>query len=275
MRLKINLISGLSLFLGALIMFVACQKSIDSDSDITVPPNKARLEVRLTDNPNLNLSEVWVDVKEIQIKMNDSSGMITLAGSHPGMYNLLDLTNGRDTLLSDALIPVGTISQIRLVLGDNNYAITQTGDRIELKTPSAQQSGLKVQVHQTVAGGMLYRLIIDFDAAKSVIKAGNSGQYILKPVLRIISFIPSGGNVRGVVLPDSVRTTIYAIRGIDTIATTYSDTTRGGSYYFNDIVAGNYNFRYIPQDTIHQITQRNVAVVLGQTTIVDTVRLIP
>lgn len=258
----------MAIILGS-IVFVSCQKSGDSGFI-----EKARLQVRLTDGPNLNLSEVWVDVKEIQIKMEDT-GMITLAGSRPGMYNLLALTNGRDTMLSDAEIPAGSISQIRLVLGTNNYAIKHTGERIELTTPSAQQSGLKVQVNQTVSGGMLYRLILDFDAAKSIIQAGNSGNYILKPVLRIISFVPSGGKVKGVVLPDSVRTAIYAINGPDTIATTFSETAMRGAYYFNDIAAGNYTFSYVPQDTIHQTTQRNVAVILGQTTTVDTVRLVP
>lgn len=248
--------------------FTSCQKTSDTGTD-----GPARLQVRLTDNPNLNLREVWVDVKEIQIGMADT-GMITLAGSRPGIYNLLALTNGRDTLLSDAEIPAGSISQIRLVLGTNNYAITNTGERVELTTPSAQQSGLKVQVNQTITGGILYRLILDFDAAKSVIKAGNSGKYILKPVLRIISFVPSGGNVKGVVLPDSVRTAVYAIRGTDTVATTYSDRTMRGAYSFHDIGAGSYNFSFVPQDTIHRTAQRTVAVTLGQTTTVDTVRLV-
>jgi len=266
----------MALLLGG-IVFVSCQKNGGSDTGpgpgSDIPPGMARLEVRLTDNPNLNLSEVWVDVREIQLKMEDSAGFITLAGSRPGMYDLIQLTNGRDTLLSNALIPPGRISQIRLVLGTNNFAVTPTGDTLVLTTPSAQQTGLKVLVNQTVTGGMLYRLTIDFDAARSVIKAGNSGKYILKPVLRIISFIPSGGNARGIVLPDSVITIIYAIRGIDTLATTFSDTAMGGAYYFYDIPAGSYVFSYDPQDTIHLPAQRNVAITLGQTTIVDTVRL--
>jgi hypothetical protein len=263
---KLSLILVLSLGTFA---FVSCQKNGSAGSE-----DSARLQVRLTDNPNLNLSQVWVDVKEIQVSMGDT-GMITLAGSHPGIYNLLALTNGKDTLLSDAQIPAGRMSQIRLVLGTNNYAITKTGERIELTTPSAQQSGLKVQVNQTLTGGVLYRLILDFDAAKSVVQAGNSGKYILKPVIRIISFVPSGGNVKGVVQPGSVRTAIYAIKAADTIATTYSDTTMKGAYLFNDIPAGSYSFSYVPQDTIHLTTSRNVAVTLGQTTTVDTVKLLP
>lgn len=267
--LTIKKFTWLMSFLLGTILFVSCQKNGGAGA------NTARLQVYLTDNPNLKLSEVWVDVKEIQINMEDSE-LITLSGSKPGMYNLFELTNGKDTLLSDAIIPAGLISQIRLVLGPNNYAITHDGRRIDLTTPSAQQSGLKVQVHQTVTGGILYRLILDFDAAKSiVVEAGNSGKYNLKPVLRILSFVPSGGIVKGWVLPDSVKTAIYAIKGVDTIATTFSDTTMNGAYSFNDIAAGNYIFSYVPQDTIHQSAQQNVTVTLGQTTIANNVTLVP
>ena len=72
-------------------------------------------------------------------------------------------------------------------------------------------------------------------------------------------------------MPDSVTTTIYAIRGIDTMATTFTGT--GGNYYFNDIPAGSYVFSYVPQDTIHFDTTRNVPITLGMTTVVDTVWL--
>ncbi len=256
----------LAMAIGTISLF-SCQKSVNNGST-----DQARLEVRLTDNPPVNISEAWVDIREVSINMGDS-GWISLEGTRPGMYNLLDLTNGRDTVLSNALIPAGSISQIRLVLGDNNYIITDDGDSIRLETPSAQQSGLKVQVNQTVNGGSLYRLKLDFDAAQSIVQAGNSGRYILKPVLRLISFEPSGGNVRGVVLPDSVTTAIYALDGTDTVSSTFSTT--GGAYYFNDIPGGSFTFSYVPQDTIHQSTTRSVNVTLGQTTVVDTVRLVP
>ena len=46
------------------------------------------------------------------------------------------------------------------------------------------------------------------------------------------------------------------------------------AYLFYDIPAGSYNFSYVPQDTIHKPAQRNVSVTLGQTTTVDTVKLV-
>ena len=75
---------------------------------------------------------------------------LLLAAHHPGLYNLMDLTNGKDTILADAEIPQGSISQIRLILGDNNFIITKSGEKKMLTTPSAQQSGLKVQIKQDV-----------------------------------------------------------------------------------------------------------------------------
>jgi len=253
------------IFLLSSILFFSCQKNNNSND------NAARLQVRLTDSPSPEIQEVWIDVKEVRINMKDTNWII-LDGAHPGVYNLLDLTDGKDTLLADAQIPAGDISQIRLILGDNNYIITKSGEKIELTTPSAQQSGLKVQIHEKVTGGVLYRLILDFDAGKSIVKAGQSGKYILKPVLRVISFVASGGNLKGVVVPDSVRTAIYAINGLDTVASTYTDISNG-NFLFDDIPAGNYSLSYVPTDSSYKESQQNVSVVLGQSAAADTVIL--
>ncbi len=251
-----------TIFLLSSIVFFSCQKNNNTND------NAARLQVRLTDSPAPEIQEVWIDVKEVRINMKDTS-WITLDGAHPGVYNLLDLTDGKDTLLADAQIPAGDISQIRLILGDNNYIITKNGEKIELTTPSAQQSGLKVQIHEVVTGGVLYRLILDFDAGKSIVKAGESGKYILKPVLRVISFVASGGNLKGVVVPDSVKTAIYAINGVDTVASTY--TNMSGNFLFSDIPAGNYSLSYIPTDSGYKEAQQNISVILGQSAVADTV----
>lgn len=244
----------------------------NNDNGTNNSDTNARLQVRLTDAPTANLAEVWVNIQEIRINRGDSAWQ-TLTGAYPGLYNLLDLTNGQDTLLADAQIPAGRLSQIRLVLGTNNYVVTSSGQQFPLETPSAQQSGLKVQVNDSLSSGVLYRLILDFDAARSVVQAGNSGRYILKPVIRVISFAPSGGNVKGWVLPDSVRTAIYAINGSDTVASTYSDTAQSGAYLFNNIAAGNYTLSYVPESSSYRDTSRSVSVTLGQTTTVDSVWL--
>ena len=243
---------------------VSCSKN-SKNSD------QAHLQVRLIDNPNPTVKEVWVDIQQVEVIVGDSSPVL-LGGVHPGLYNLLDLTNGKDTSLADASIPAGKISQVRLILGDNNYLVTFGGDKVSLKTPSAQQSGLKVQIHQDVSGGVLYRLTLDFDVARSIVFAGNSSNVILKPVLRIISFAPSGGDLRGVVAPGSFPTAVIAVKGTDTITTTFS-VVPGGNYFIKDVPAGSYTLSFIPADTTYKTMQANASVVLGQITTVDTVKL--
>ena len=253
--------------IGTIFFFGSCSKNDKSSSTTS-----GRLQVVLTDGPDPSVKEVWVDIQQIEILMSDTTHPLILNGSHPGVYNLLDFSDGKDTLLADATIPPGTISQIRLILGDNNYIITNDGAKIPMKTPSAQESGLKVQVHQEVSGGILYRLTLDFDAGKSIVKAGNSGNYLLKPVLRIISLIPSGGDIFGVVMPDSAKTFVFAIQGLDTIASTSTDTT-SGKFLFKDIPAGNYSLYFLPSDTTLKQASINAVVALGQITNVDTIRL--
>jgi Domain of unknown function (DUF4382) len=257
--------SGFALLV--ILSFNSCSKNENSSGS-----NTAKLEVRLTDGPDPNVREVWVDIQQIEIIMSDTNHPIILNGAHPGVYNLLAFSDGKDTLLADATIPAGSISQIRLILGDNNYLITKDDQKIPLKTPSGQESGLKVQVHQDVTGGILYRLTLDFDAGRSIVKAGNSGNYLLKPVLRIFSLVPSGGDIKGVVAPYSFMTTIFALQGPDTIASTFTDTTNG-RYLFKDLPAGNYSLSFVPSDPTYMSASQNSTVVLGQITNVDTVRL--
>jgi len=246
------------------VLFVSCSKNKN---------NQSQLQVRLVDNPATNVKEVWVDIQQVEITGN-SGGPVVLGGIHPGVYNLLALTNGKDTLLADATIPEGKISQVRLILGDNNYIIKNSGEKVALQTPSAMQSGLKVQIHEDVSGGTLYRLTLDFDVARSIVQAGDSTNLILKPVLRILSFAPSGGNIRGVVTPLSVRTAVIVLKGTDTVATTFTDITNG-NYFIKDVPAGNYSLSFIPTDLTYKPTQLSASVVLGQTTVADTARLLP
>lgn len=207
---------------------------------------QARFQVRLTDAPG-NYEAVWIDVQDILINYGegeDEGNWESLPGVQTGVYNLLELVNGYDTMLVDATIPSGKIGQIRLVLGEDNW-ITVDGEDIPLTTPSAQQSGLKLNIHADVTAGIVYSLVLDFDVAKSIVEAGNSGKYILKPVIR--TFLDAqGGNIKGLVLPDSVRTAILAISGSDTISTFTADN---GAFLFKALEPGSYQLMFIP-DTL-------------------------
>jgi len=97
--------------------------------------------------------------------------------------NLLELQNGVDTLLTSADLEPGFYREIRLILGDDNDVVIDSVSH-KLKVPSGGASGYKIKLAAELEAGQTLDITIDFDAAESVHKAGNSGKHILKPVLR-------------------------------------------------------------------------------------------
>src|SRR5688572_26159502 len=126
-------------------LFTAC---VDDDDK-----QNARIEVRLTDAPG-DYEEVNIDIQAVEIHTDsdEDEGWETI-DIVPGIYNILELTNGLDTLLGSIELPPGRISQVRFVLGDNN-TITVDGQTYDMDTPSAQQSGLKLNVDTVLAEGV-------------------------------------------------------------------------------------------------------------------------
>lgn len=250
--------TGLGLFMicAAALFLTACE----SDS------KNARLEVWLTDAPG-DFEEVNVEIIGVEIHRSDDnseSGWQALAVEE-GVYNLLELTNGLDTLLGTIEIPSGKISQIRLKLGDDN-TIKVGGETFELATPSAQQSGLKLQVHKTLAEGITYKILLDFDVARSVVLTG-SGSYKLKPVIRTIAEAQDGA-IKGSVDPLTTPA-IYAISGLDTLGTTFADAN--GNFLIRGLASGTYDVVLVPNSNYMTATKDDVSVSLGQVTDVGTV----
>ncbi len=146
------LVKSLSLILILLANF-ACSPD-DSPSS-----GQARVNFYLVDAP-ADFDEVWIEVLSIRVKANNPDSEmnedestwkeITFEGSRS--INLLDLTGGNSLLLGSEDFPEGEIDQIRLMLGKDNYVI-KDGERFELKTPSAEQSGLKIKINQEIEAG--------------------------------------------------------------------------------------------------------------------------
>ena len=115
--------------------------------------------------------------------------------------------------------------------------------------------------------GITYKLIVDFDAAKSVVKAGNSGKYNLKPVIRAQMEAQSGA-IAGVVLPDTIQSTVQAIMGTDTL-TTYTDA---GQYLISAVPEGTYDLVAVPEaeSGFSGVYLTGVEVVTGEVVTADT-----
>lgn len=248
---------------SVLLIATACSNS-DSNEN-------AQLEIRLTDAPG-DYEEVNIDIQSVEINASETdsdSGWKTI-DVHRGVYNLLKLTNGLDTVLSHVELPAGHISQIRLILGENN-SVKKNGVITPLKTPSAQQSGLKVNVNADLTPGITYTILLDFDAARSVVEKGNGG-FNLKPVIRGVSEATSGA-IKGVIVPAASKPAIFAVNmSGDTVATTYSDTT-SGKFLLRGVDPGTYTIRINPKPNYQPTVKTDVSVSLGVVTDVGVVNI--
>lgn len=169
-------LSVLSASLIAVIALVACQKESNNNNG-----GSTTLKVRLTDAP-IAADSVNVDIRQVRVNFRqDSTGWVDLT-TNAGIYDLLGLQNGVDTLLATGTIPSNSVQEIRLVLGTAN-TIVVNGVSYPLTIPSGSESGLKIKVNKQL-NGPLDSLLIDFDAALSIHQVGN-GDYKLKPVLKI------------------------------------------------------------------------------------------
>jgi hypothetical protein len=168
---------SLLMLLASTAVIMACQKENPNEAG-----GSSTLRIRMTDAP-ASYDEVNVDLKEVRVHFRDSAdsaGWVSLP-TNAGIYDLLGLQNGVDTLIAQGLVPLGTVKEIRFVLGDSN-SIVVNGQSHPLTIPSGSSSGLKIKVNKKIATS-LDSLLIDFDAALSVKE--QNGNYKLMPVLKL------------------------------------------------------------------------------------------
>ncbi|HLF32688.1 MAG TPA: DUF4382 domain-containing protein [Cyclobacteriaceae bacterium] len=242
-----------------LLVFAGCQ------SDDT---GTARLKVTLTDLPG-DYDSVNVDILGVSVHSNENAsesdgGWTQLENSNVGVVNLLEYTDGAELTLADLEYPTGRISQIRLLLGDNN-TVWIDSTSFDLETPSAMQSGLKLLVNETLIEGVTYKFTLDFDAARSVIHTGNDN-YILKPVIKVITEAVSGA-ISGVVNPADENVAVFVLDGEDTVATSYAPAGTA-DYLVGGVPAGTFSVSLDPGDSslYDGALIENVNVTLGNVT---------
>ena len=230
-----------------------------SDDD-TAEEGTAQLTVRMTDAPG-DYDHVWVDVQDVMIKTEAAVGeeeaeWESLTNVETGRYDLLQLTGGVSQLLVDVEIPAGYLDQIRLVLGPDNVVVVD-GVEIPIATPSAQQSGLKLNVQQELEAGETYAYLLDFDVDESVVMNGNSG-YILKPVIRM-SAMANTGSIMGKVHPTDFQSLVKAQNASHTISA-YTDES--GNFILHGVPAGTYKVTVTPdaETGLETISMDNVTV---------------
>jgi len=168
-----------------------------------------QLSMSLTDKPTHDYKEVWVTVQDIYVHMEtDPEGSWTKILDVNKTLDLLTLSNGVRYELGLVELDPGHYTQMRLMIGSVNSEdaglpanyIVDTADVVhELTIPSGVQSGVKLVQGFDINENSTTELVFDFDVAASIVAAGNSGKYILRPTIHQIDDSQTRTNVKGFV----------------------------------------------------------------------------
>ncbi|MEJ7929826.1 DUF4382 domain-containing protein [Ramlibacter sp. AN1015] len=197
------------------------------------------LRLALTDAPACGFDHVWVTIAGVRVHasgtaLDAEAGWRELPVDPPRRIDLLTLTNGGLQELGGLELPAGRYEQMRLVFAPTGeagapvapHAVQPSGGAmaLPLEVPSSQLV-VNVPLAVDVAARQTSDLVLDFDACKSVVTAGASGRFQLRPVVQAL---PRGaGGVQGTVAAELARpgTTVAAQQDGVTVRSTQPDAS--------------------------------------------------
>ncbi len=208
----------LSMFLAIMALvafsFTGCEKD----------NTKGTVKLSITDAPidSEDITGAYITITDVQYQLNED-GFISLEEFEgPRVINLLELTRGVSELLGNLEMEAGTYSQLRFMIeapvsgmeASSNpgcYLEFADGTTQPLFVPSGAQTGYKALGEFTVPANGVVEITADFDVRKSVVEAGASGKYILKPTIRLVVNNQAGrivGNATN--LPAETQVVVFA-----------------------------------------------------------------
>jgi hypothetical protein len=229
---------------------VACGGGGDSGSASTPAATMGTLAVSMTDAPACGFDQVNVTVNKVRVNQSATAsdtdgGWTDITLSPAKKINLLNLTNGVLEALGQATLAPGHYTQLRLVLDANTgnslaNSVVATGSTTEvsLTTPSAIQSGIKLNNEFDVAAGQKADLVLDFNACKSVVTTGN-GKYLLKPVIKVVPTAVNG--ISGFVNPALLASHVMVSAQQNGAIVSSTVPTSTGEFSLARLAPGNYD----------------------------------
>lgn len=276
-----NLFKYVMIVATGAIIFFACSK--EKSDNTTVPAGKQSLDLYLTDGPTDYFDKVLIDIKSVKVLVDtcdktrrrrdwDSTKKCYVWDSlaiAPGVYDLLSLRNGVDTLLGNGLVTDGTVRKIVITLGTNN-AVVKDSVNYPLNLFNNQTAiTIKLYGHEwdNYSSGH-YRLWLDFDCGRSIVRLRNNGFY-LSPFIRAF-IIKGSGAVKGIIKPAEARPIISILSGTDTA---YAFPWVDGRFKVRGLDAGTYSVFINAGNGYKDTTINNVSVTVGKETDLGTITL--
>jgi len=275
-----------SIFIGMfMIIATFLFQSCNTNEAINSTSNTSKIRLKLVDSEG-NYDKVLVNIIDVQYNRNDDDmGWTTFEGftlpetdDHLDRIDLTELIAGNSIILTDQDIESGMLSKIRLILGEGNAIVLEgETEEIFLKTPSAMQSGLKLHMDTELVAGFSYTFVLDWDVQKSIVKAGNSGIYNLKPVIRVVAEVNSG-TIKGRVAdidetkdgtdPMPIEGATLNVYDKDDTSIGTTETNVDGLYMFQGLPAGDYKLK-VEKGDYNTLTTDPILVEVGVETTKD------
>jgi len=234
MKHTVKPIIGFCLLLSFSLLYSSCQK----ESSEKLPDGKQQVKIFLTDGP-VDFDAVFVDIQRVEVwtapdsckgrwndnddddrgnsgRGNSSCGKWDTLNIRPGVYSLLSLSNGTDTLLASGFTPSGAIKKIRVILGDNNSVLIDSVSYPLSLHRNTNEIIIKVKdddVDQLNNNNL--QLWLDFDAGRSIVKIDHN-RFVLKPVIHLFTPRRTAG-IEGRVLPSRANIVVSAVANNDTL----------------------------------------------------------
>jgi hypothetical protein len=270
-----NLKNAMMLLVFALAALYACRKEGSAQASSSGPSHAT---IYLTDHQTPVFDSVFIDIQKLEVKIEDSNtgneGWITLAVT-PGVYNILRLSNGIDTLFANGNLPNNQLRKLRLTLGTHN-SVVKNGQSfpLSIKDNDREVVANLESSNFDVDGNGHVLFWIDFDAGNSIVTdnsgSGNNNGFALKPHIRIFTRSKSG-RIEGRISPLAADPVVMAIRGTDT-ATAIPDH-HDGEFKIIGLNAGTYKLVIDGQNGYLDSTINNVIVSTNEDTHIPTVVL--
>jgi hypothetical protein len=274
------------------LLALACAATIGTG--LTCIPRAASptgtLKVLITDKayPFEFISEAIVTITRVQVRQGatdgstteDDSSFVTIFEDSQGKeFNLVALQNGETDLLADAQVPVGTYTQMRLVITGGQVKLTND-EVFNLTVPSGATSGLKLNATFEVAEGQITQLLMDFDLSRAFdVIPGSAVDNIdaiqefrfspsLQGAIRLVQTAATGqiaGVVTAAAATDPIASAAVTAFDASNNEVTTTATDENGVYLLSGLPAGTYTVEFSASG--YQTTQvAGIVVTAGQTT---------
>ncbi|HEX5683459.1 MAG TPA: DUF4382 domain-containing protein [Ideonella sp.] len=227
------------------------------------------IRMALTDAPACGYDAVNVTIEKLRVHADadaapNDAGWADIVLAPAQRVDLLTLQNGVLQALGETALVAGHYSQVRMVLAENgrlaplaNSVVPSGQAEAPLDTQGSSKGGIKIKLDQRVEAGQVVDVVLDFDACRSIVRAGDSGRFKLKPVVTAMELLaPGAQGVVGYVDPSlpmaDTRVSVQA-GGVQVKATTPDSA---GKFFLYPVPIGKY-------DLVVSAAGRVTAVVTG------------